>query len=222
MTNQNPPQTWWEMMRQNFPLRQFIIGALIPIAIFYIFHRFGKPLTGALLAASWGAGVAAITHLFFKKVNLFAVISIPFTLIELAGTIITLNPEFYLASSAIDNTLWGLVYLGSILFGRPLVRIFAEAIGGLPKEKEFGEFGNSSLFRSTWVILTVIWGITHLVAAIILIVSQVYLPTETFLIIRTVVGMPKIAVLITFSFWFPMWYWNRSQIIVSDNPEIQQ
>ncbi len=210
MTNQKPTQPWWESMRQNFPLRQFIIGALIPIAVFYVFHRFGKPLTGAILAASWGAGVATITHVFLKKINVFAALSIPISLIELIGTIITLDANIYLASSAIESTLFGLLFLGSTLFTRPFIQILAEAMGGLPKQKEFGEFGNSSVFRSTWLILNNIWGITFLVAAIILIVSQIFLPIGTFVVIRTVVGMPKLAVLITLSFWFPTWYWNRS------------
>jgi hypothetical protein len=56
MTNQKQPQTWWHLMRQNFPWRQFIIGALLPIVVFYIFYRLDKPLTGALLAAGWGTG----------------------------------------------------------------------------------------------------------------------------------------------------------------------
>jgi len=28
MTNQKQPQTWWHLMRQNFPWCQFSIGAL--------------------------------------------------------------------------------------------------------------------------------------------------------------------------------------------------
>jgi len=221
MTNQKQPQTWWRLMRQNFQWRQFISGALIPIVIFYIFHRFGKPLTGALLAAGWGTGVVAITHLFFKKINLFAALSIPFTLIELVGTIVTLNPKFYLASSAINHTLWGLIYFGSVLFSRPLIRIFAEAMGGLPKSGELGEFANSDLFRSTWVILTMIWCIVYLLSAILLVASQIWLPLETFLIIRTAFGTPLLVVLITLSFWFPGWYWNRSPVKSNHRSVIQ-
>jgi len=37
----------------NFPYLQFIFGALVPISFFYAFHRFGQPLTGALLAIGW-------------------------------------------------------------------------------------------------------------------------------------------------------------------------
>ena len=197
-------------MRQHFPWKQFIIGALIPILIFYLFHRVDKPLTGAFLAAGWSVGVVTITRLLFKKINLFAALSIPITLIEIASIVITLNPDFYLATAAIEHTLWGLVCLGSVAFSRPLILIFARAMGGIPKSQELGEFGKTDEFRSAWVILTIIWGITHLIAAILLITSQMWLPLEFFLILRTAFSTPLLAGLIAFSFWFPRWYWNRS------------
>jgi hypothetical protein len=210
MNNQNQPQTWWHSMRQNFPWKQFIIGALAPMAIFYLFHRLNEPLMGALLAAGWGVGVVAMTHLVFEKINLFAALSIPLTFIELVGIIITLNPEFYLATAAIDHTLWGFIFLGSLIFSRPLLLTFAEAVGGIPKSENLGEFGKSEEFRTAWIILTVIWGAVHLVAAILLIASQIWLPLEFFLLMRTALSTPLLAVLIAFSFWFPRWYWNRS------------
>ena len=220
MTNQQQLQNWWHLMRQNFPWRQFIIGALIPIVLFYIFYRLDKPLTGALLAVGWGAGVLAITHLFLQRINLFAALAIPFTLIELVVTIVTLNPTFYLASSAIEHALWGLIFLGSLLFSRPLILIFAEAMGAFPKSKELGEFGSSELFRLAWVILTIIWGIVYLIAAILLIAFQIWLPLGTFLIIRTAFGTPLLVVLITFSFWFPGWYWNRSRLKAAPESDV--
>jgi hypothetical protein len=197
-------------MRQRFPWKQFLIGALIPTVIFYLFHHFDKPLTGAFLAAGWGVVVVAITHLVFKEINLFAALSIPLNLIEFVGVIITLDPRFYLATAAIDHTLWGLTFLGSLVFSRPLILIFAEAVGGIPKSQELGEFGKSDEFRSAWVILTIVWGMTHLIAAILLVASQIWLPLEIFLIIRTAFSTPLLAVLIAFSFWFPRWYWNRA------------
>lgn len=210
MSHQNQPQTWWHSMKQNFPWKQFIIGALIPILIFYLFHRFDKPLAGAFFAAGWSVGVLIITRLWVKKTNLFAALSIPITLIEIASIVITLNPEFYLATAAIEHTLWGAICLGSVAFSRPLILIFAQAMGGIPKSQELGEFGKSDEFRSAWVILTIIWGIVHLTAATVLIASQIWLPLEFFLILRTALGTPLLAALIAFSFWFPRWYWNRS------------
>jgi hypothetical protein len=210
MENQNKPKTWWHSMRQDFPWKPFIIGALIPILIFYLFHRFDKPLTGAFLAAGWSVGVVMITRLLLKKINLFAALSIPITLIEIASIFITLNPDFYLSTAAIEHTVWGVVCLGSVAFSHPLILIFAQAMGGIPKSQELGEFGKSDEFRSAWVILTIIWGIVHLIAAILLIASQIWLPLEFFLILRIAFSTPLLAVLIAFSFWFPRWYLNRS------------
>ncbi len=215
MTNEKQSPPLWQIMRQNFPLKQFIVGALVPIALFYLFHRLGKPLTGALLASGWGIGVASITYIFFKNTNLFAALSVPFSLIELIGIIVTLSPNFYLAWPAIDKTLWGLIYLGSVLLSRPLILILAQAMGMFPKSKEIGEFSNSDLFRSAWTILTIIWGIVHLIVSALLISSQIWLPLEVFLMIRTFSGAPLLAVLLTFSFWFPGWFWNRSSVSVS-------
>ncbi|MGK7888809.1 MAG: VC0807 family protein [Leptolyngbyaceae cyanobacterium] len=204
------PQTWWQSMSQHFPWKQFTVGALIPILIFYLFHRFDQPLMGAALAVGWSVGVVTLTHLLFKKINLFAALSIPITLIEIAGIVVTLNPDFYLATAAIEHTLWGFVCLGSVAFSRPLILIFAQAMGGIEKPQELGEFGKSNEFRSAWIVLTIIWGITHLIAAIALIASQMWLPLELFLILRTILGTPLLAALIAFSFWFPRWYWKRS------------
>lgn len=197
-------------MSQRFPWKQFAIGALTPGLIFYLFHHFQQPLVGALLAAGWSAGVVLVTHLALKKINLFAVLSLPLTFIEVVGLLITLNPGFYLATAAIDHLLWGLICFGSLFIFRPLILIFAEAVGGIPKTEELGEFGQSPEFRAAWIILTAIWGIVHLMAAVILIASQIWLPLELFLVIRSALSTPLLAALIAFSFWFPRWYLNRS------------
>jgi hypothetical protein len=62
-------------------------------------------------------------------------------LIELIGTLITRNPDFYLASAAIYNVLWGLLFLGSLVLTHPLIQIFAELLNpGLRSEKFLGHF----------------------------------------------------------------------------------
>ena len=49
---------------RNFPLRRFVVGALIPVVIFYMLQRLGQPLTGALLAGGWGLGVVLVVVVF--------------------------------------------------------------------------------------------------------------------------------------------------------------
>lgn len=195
----------------GLPWRQLIPGAFIPITIFYAFYRFGQPLTGALLAIGWSIGFLVIKYWKSKKVDLFPFFAIPIILIELIGTLITKNPDFYLAGPAIDSVLWGLLFLSSLLLTRPLIQIFAEMVSPILGSKEFLAHFNMpvKLYRSAWKILTLIWGIISLLKAIILILSQLKLPLEAFIIVRTAAGLPVLIVMLFFSFRFPGWYWKR-------------
>jgi hypothetical protein len=50
MTGQQNTLSKVQLSGANFPYRQVILGALVPISIFYVFHRDEQPLTGAMLA----------------------------------------------------------------------------------------------------------------------------------------------------------------------------
>ena len=196
----------------NFPYRQFILGALVPISFFYAFHRFEQPLAGALIAIGWSASLLGVTYWRTRRIELFPGLAIPIITIELAGTLITRNPAFYLASAAIENVLWGLVFLGSILISRPLIQIFAELLNpGLGSQEFLDQFKLSTkLYRSAWQILTAAWGVVALSKAIILVFAQLWLPIETFLIVRTASGIPVMVLMLVLSYRFPEWYWERA------------
>lgn len=202
----------WQKSGARFPWRQLILGALVPITIFYALHRFGQPLTGALLAIGWSIGLLVIKYWRSRSIELFPALAIPVILIELIGTLITRNPDFYLASAAIDNVLWGLLFIISLLFARPLIQIFAELLNpGLGSQEFLNHFEMPvRLYRSAWRILTVIWAVVSLAKAIILILSQLKLPLEAFLIVRTASGFPVLLLMLIFTYRFPRWYWARA------------
>ena len=210
MTDQPNTSSPVEISGANFPYRQFILGALAPISFFYVFHRYGQPLIGALLAIGWSLSLLATTYWRSRRVELFPGLAIPIITIELIGTLVFKNPDLYLASAAIENVLWGLLFFGSILIRRPLIMIFAEMLNpGLGSP----EFMNQlklppQLYRSAWQIITAIWGGVSLLKAIILIVSQLSLPMEAFLIVRTASGIPVMVLMLVFSYRFPRWYWE--------------
>jgi hypothetical protein len=54
------------------------------------------------------------------------------------------------------------------------------------------------------------WGGVSLLKAIILIFSQLNLPMEAFLIVRTASGIPVMVLMLVFSYRFPGWYWARA------------
>jgi intracellular septation protein A len=198
--------------KATFPYRQFILGALVPVLLFYVFHRFGQPLVGALLAIGWSISLLAITYWHSRRIELFPGLAIPIIIIELIGTLITRNPNFYLASAAVEKILWALLFSGSLILRRPLIQIFAELLNpGLGSR----EFLNQSkippqLYRSAWQILTAVWAAIYFLKAFILIFTQLNLSMETFLIFRTATGIPVTVLLLVFSYRFPGWYWART------------
>jgi len=198
----------------NFPYRQFIMGALMPVSFFYVLHRFGQPLTGAMLAIGWSVILLATTYWRSRRVELFPGLAIPIITIELIGTLVFKNTELYLASAAIENVLWGLLFFGSILIRRPLIMIFAEMLNPGLGSREFLLQSNlpPKLYRSAWQIITAIWGGINLLKAIILIISQLNLPLEAFLVVRTASGIPVMVLMIVFSYRFPGWYWERARL----------
>jgi len=205
----------WRTSGPSFPWRQLIFGALAPITIFYALHRLGQPLTGALLAIGWSMGLLVIKYWRSRSIELFPALAIPIVLLELIGTLITRNPDFYLAAAAIDNVLWGLLFLGSLLLTRPLIQIFAELLNpGLGSQEFLSHFEMPlKLYQSAWKILTVIWAVVLFLKAIILIISQLKLPLEAFLIVRTASGVPVMVVMLLFTYRFPRWYWERARHI---------
>ena len=169
-----------------------------------------KPST--MLAIAWSLGLLTATYWRSRRIELFPGLAIPVVLIELIGTLISRNPSFYLASAAIENLLWGLIFLVTILFPRPLIQIFAELLNpGLGSQEFFSQYKlNRSLYRSAWQILTAAWGVVSLSKAAILIIAQLKLPMEAFIAVRTAAGIPVMVLMLILSYRFPQWYWEKA------------
>ncbi len=197
-------------MKRAFQWRDFIIGAVVPMVVFYAFHHGGRPLVGALMAAGWGVLVVIASYLFGGKANRFAALLVPFSVIELAVTIVSRSPDLFLATTAINYFLWGGVLLFSNLISHPLMKVFAEATGKLPSEEELVESGRAELFRSLWNVLTGIWGCVYLVAAGVLVLAQVATSVETFLFVRVCLGTPLLGTMFVFTAWFSRRYLKKS------------
>jgi len=203
----------WQTSGPSFPWRQLIVGALVPISIFYVLYRLGQPLPGALCAIGWSMGLLIFKYWRARRIELFPALAIPIILIELIGTLVTRNPDFFLASAAIENVMWGLLFIGSLLLPRPLIQIFAELLNpGLGSQDFISHFEiPGKLYRSTWRILTVIWAMVQLLKAIVLTYSQLKLPMEVFLLVRTASGLPVLVVMLLLTYRFPRWYWERAK-----------
>lgn len=204
-TTSTTPSWWRRLFSNSFP-SQFILGGLIPIVIFYGFHRAGLTLTGAIVAAFWGLGITAITYWLNRQINIFAILAATVNIIEVVGTLITRDPDFFLAGTAIDSFLYAIVFLGSLLLPRSLMQMLVEAT---PQSQRFSDdFRQQPIYKRAWQMVTVVWGVVYLLRGGMLVWGQINLPLEAFLTLRTFSGFPLFAILMAFSYWFPARYWR--------------
>lgn len=199
--------SWWRRMRQHFPWRQFVLGALIPMLIFYVLSRVKQPLLGAVCAGSWGLGVVLVGYWRSRRMDWFAGMGMAMSVIELLVIVITRHPDFYLASEAIQSAAYGLLFLGSLMFSRPLLQLLAEETGAVANIAD--DRRRSPSYQAAWRLLSAVWGGVGLIKAGLLLWAQWGLALEALLLIRALSGFPVLAGLFAFSFWFPSWHWRQ-------------
>ncbi|MBN1981560.1 MAG: hypothetical protein JW795_08520 [Chitinivibrionales bacterium] len=197
------------LMRRMFPWKDFFFGTIVPVALFYSFNRAGYTIAGILLSIGWSAVLVSAGIVVRRTIELFAAFGLTVTLIELLTTLITKSTTFYLASASLDHFLYGVVFLVSLTFKKPLIQMFAEAAPGRAIGTQ--RLRDSPDYRKVWVLLTVFWGVAKVFVAGLLLICQMNLSLETFLVVRTMMGMPLLVVLLVLSYWFPGWYWCRGK-----------
>lgn len=194
------------LIKENIFNWEFVLSVIIPIILFSAFSHFNRVFAGTITVGLWSIAVILIQFLSSKKVNLFAAIATGISVIGLIGTVISRDPQFYLASPIVTDLILALVFLGSIFLGKPLIQIFAEYTvkGAFPEELR-----NKPKYKTAWIILTVAWGILSITQALVRIILLCTVSLELYFSISTVYGNISTPLLLVISFWFPGWYWKR-------------
>jgi hypothetical protein len=132
--------------------------------------------------------------------------------IVLVGIVITLitvalggSPKVYLIRESFFTAAFGLAYLASLLFPRPLAFYFARyfATGNHPENIPwFDSLWQSRQFRHTMRVITVVWGIGFLLEAVLRTYLVIVLSTVQFLIVSPFVLYGIIGILIVWMFLY--------------------
>lgn len=100
---------------KNIFNKEFVISAIIPVVIFSVFNKLEMPFSGIILSGLWSIGVVVINYIKEHRINALAALSGIFSAVGLVGTIISKNPTFYLVSPIVQDILYALIFLGSLL-----------------------------------------------------------------------------------------------------------
>ena len=203
---QNQKSMSRSLMYENILNIEFILSVVVPIILFSAFDYYNMKLSGTIVAGSWSIGIVIVQFIKKHKVNIFGAIGAGLSAIGLIGTILSKNPTFYLASPIVIDLILSAVFLGSVLLGKPIIRILAEysVKGGFSEE-----IRKKPKFKSAWIIVTIAWGVLSITQALLRIVLLYSVSNEVYYAISTAYGNISTPLLLVFSFWFPGWYWKR-------------
>lgn len=121
-----------------------------------------------------------------KRIDLLAGIVLASILISLILISLGSSPKVYLVRESFFTAAFGLAYLVSLLFPRPLAFYFARyfATGNHPENIPwFDSLWQYQEFRHTMRVITVVWGIGFLFEAVFRTFLVIVLSTEQFVII---------------------------------------
>jgi len=194
-------------VRQNS--RQAAIEIVVNVALPFLVYRICHPALGdvkALMASSAppiGWSIAAfVRQRRVDALSLIVLAGIAFSLIAFAGGggARSLQLREHLVAGVI-----GLIFLGSIAIGRPLIHVLARArmrrVGG-PEAGAFDSLRDHPIFRRATLTMTLAWGFGLIAESALSCALVFLLSIQQFMLVSGVVGYGSIGVLTAWTFWY--------------------
>jgi len=175
---------------------RFLRDAVGPVLVFYVGWK-----TLGLVAGI--AGATAVTTASFiwerrhGRTGLGASIGFTIALVQAVTGLLSGSARWYFAPGVIANTLGGVIFLGSVLIGRPLAGVFATESYPFPPEVKA-----SPPFQRVFGRISLVWAAYLLGRGVLRLVMLVYTSVEAFLVVSVLSGIPLSAALMTWSFWY--------------------
>jgi intracellular septation protein A len=115
------------------------------------------------------------------------------------------SERVYLAQPVLVNAAYGLGFLVSVAVGRPLAGAFAGDLYSFPHEVK-----SSATFRAIFGRISLVWGVYLCVRSVVRLATLSEGSVEAFLLVNMLTGMPLIAVLMSWSIWYAVRAFRRS------------
>jgi hypothetical protein len=193
----------------NTIVLDIVISGVLP----YLIYRFSVSQIGewqALVLASVPPLLKSARELILRRrVDTIGVLALTGILLNLIGLSLGGSAQALLLRGIIFTALFGMFYLGSLLFARPLIFYIVRFLetGDTPEGiAQWHElWTTSTTFRYGMRLMTLVWGIGLLIEAMLGFVLLQMLTVEQFLLVSPFIGNGFNFGLI---FW-SLWYGNR-------------
>jgi uncharacterized membrane protein len=162
----DPPSSNRGRLQTSAPIAIFdVIG---PLVVYYSLRSVGLSTVMALVLSgvlpALGVALKAVRHRRLDAIGILVLIGIG---VGTAVGIASGNAHFVLLDGTVPTAVFGLVCLGSLWSGRPLMFRFAlETMGeDTPKGRDFSDKWRYPGFRQAFRVTTVVWGLAFLAEA---------------------------------------------------------
>lgn len=155
-------------------------ATIVPAALFYVVLVHVGPGAAMMATLLWSGGITLCRVLHRERVPGLLVLSLVGLALRTTVGVATGSAALYFVQPVLNATAMGLVFLGSLAVGRPMIASLAKDFCPLSPGVA-GRPGVARLFRR----LTVLWAGVHLATAGATLALLVSLPLATFVAVKT-------------------------------------
>ena len=191
--NELPDPTWQLLLRRGLP--QFAFEGIVPVLVFYGLWRTSGLPAAVVVSTALSLAIAA-WQLHHGRQAGVAVVTALFVIVQALVALLANSATVYLAQPVVLSALWGLVYIGSVVVGRPLIGIFASAWYPFPPW-----FQASAAYRREFGLQSLVWAAYCLGRAALRLYALLGSGVGGFVVVSVLTGTPVLAVLVFWGLW---------------------
>jgi hypothetical protein len=188
---------------------RFVAELVVNFALPYAIFSYEQPHAGdvkALLASSIPPLIWSVVEVVWKRrIDALSIIVLAGIALGLLAFIGSGSAKFLQLRENLVTAVIGLVFLGSVVFRRPLIYELSRATLSRQSSEKLAEFESMKEnpgFRHAMVVMTIVWGFGLLVQTAIACALVFALSIKTYLIVGPIVGYAGFALLALWTFLY--------------------
>jgi intracellular septation protein A len=188
-----PEPTWSLLLARGLP--QFAFEGFVPVLVFYGAWRWAGLAPAVVASTLLAIGIAVWAARRGRQAGI-AIVGAVFVVVQALVALAAHSATVYLAQPVVLSALWGLVYIGSVVVGRPLIGVFANAWYPFP-----AWFRASAPYRREFGLQSLVWAVYCLGRAALRLYVLLHSGVGGFVVISVVTGTPVLFALVFWGLW---------------------
>jgi hypothetical protein len=188
-----PEPTWRSLLSRGAP--QYGAEAVAPVLAFYVIWRLAGLAPAIVASTLVYLTLGAWSVRRGREVGLLAVGAV-FVIVQAIVGLAAHSATVYLAQPVVLSALWGVAYIGSVVIGRPLIGIFANAWYPFP-----AWFRAERVYRREFALQSLVWGVYCFARAGLRLWALLESGVAGFLVVSILTGTPVLVALVGWGLW---------------------